>query len=194
MGLTKVIEDLKRLEADITEVRQHNSRLEAERAEVRGILLAARTPEQERADCRLDFGITDGITTQALARRATAPRTPEPHTADEFQRLSMRTRPLDKGHQHNLSEAALGLAGEAGEAVDMLKKHLYHGKALDSEAMKLELGDVAHYLAAIAGHLDMPLSEVLQANLEKLRRRHPDGWDPGYHHQVESAKVGGDPE
>ena len=47
---------------------------------------------------------------------------------------------------------------------------------LDKEAMKKELGDIAWYLAEIATALDVPLEEILERNLEKLRARYPEGF------------------
>lgn len=127
----------------------------------------------------------------------------------------------------------LGLFGEVGEVVELVKKHVYHGHELDAERMREELGDVCWYLAAlcrwsgvpvdeprvwtgddlyaslrslsscagqlirspryrrgagdkadmaicylagVADALDMRLGDVLQANIDKLRARYPDGW------------------
>ena len=75
-----------------------------------------------------------------------------------------------------LTMGALGLCGEAGEFADLVKKHLYQGHPLDRGHLKKELGDVAWYLAISAEALDLSLSEVLQANIDKLKARYPEGF------------------
>lgn len=74
----------------------------------------------------------------------------------------------------------MGLCGESGEAIDLVKKHLFQGHGLDRDALKKELGDIAWYLAEAATAPDMPLDEVLQANLDKLKKRYPAGFDAGH--------------
>jgi len=71
---------------------------------------------------------------------------------------------------------AMGLAGEAGEIIDLLKKHLGHGQPLDIEKAKKELGDVLWYVGALAADLGLSLSEVAEANKAKLRARYPAGF------------------
>ncbi len=79
--------------------------------------------------------------------------------------------------QEVLLNALMGLCGESGEAIDLMKKHLYQGHDLDREKLVKELGDVAWYLAEAATGLGIDLSEVLQGNLDKLHARYPDGFD-----------------
>ncbi len=76
-----------------------------------------------------------------------------------------------------LVNAVMGLCGESGEATDIVKKHLFHGHELDRDALIKELGDVAWYLAEAATALDLPLEAIFERNIEKLRRRYPDGFD-----------------
>lgn len=76
-----------------------------------------------------------------------------------------------------LMNALMGLCGEAGEAIDLMKKHLYQGHDLDRVKLVKELGDIAWYLAEAATGLDTPLSEILQGNLDKLHARYPQGFD-----------------
>ena len=73
--------------------------------------------------------------------------------------------------------AAAALCGESGEAIDIVKKWLMQGHDLDKEHLIKELGDIAWYLAEAATALDVPLETVFQENLDKLRRRFPNGFD-----------------
>ena len=72
-------------------------------------------------------------------------------------------------------EKILGLAGEAGEAADKVKKILRDkgGFASEEDRAELikELGDVLWYLANIARYLDIDLSEVAKGNIDKLESR-----------------------
>lgn len=68
--------------------------------------------------------------------------------------------------------ASMGLAGEAGEVVDELKKVHFHAKPYDREKLLRELGDVLWYLAELATAHELSLQDIAHANLEKLRKRH----------------------
>lgn len=78
---------------------------------------------------------------------------------------------------NRLINGLMGLNGEAGEAIDILKKHLFQGHDLDREHLAKELGDVAWYLAVSADALGYSLEKVMQMNLDKLRARYPDGFE-----------------
>lgn len=76
-----------------------------------------------------------------------------------------------------LINGVMGLCGESGEVIDIVKKHLAQGHELDRDKIIKELGDVAWYMAEIATVLDVELEEVLAQNIEKLKKRYPDGFD-----------------
>ena len=97
-------------------------------------------------------------------------------TPNEYQRLAMTTLNPALSKKDVLINGVMGLCGEAGEAIDIVKKHLAQGHELDRDKLIKELGDVAWYLAETAYALDVPLEEVLQQNLDKLRARYPDGF------------------
>jgi NTP pyrophosphatase (non-canonical NTP hydrolase) len=97
-------------------------------------------------------------------------------TGNEYQAQALRSARLIGKEEQTLLNGVMGLAGESGECVDLMKKHLFHGHPLDREHMLLELGDVAWYLALSAYALDCDLETVFQKNLEKLRKRYPDGF------------------
>ena len=74
-------------------------------------------------------------------------------------------------------DGVMGLCGESGEAIDIVKKWLAQGHELDKEKLADELGDIAWYLAETAHALDIPLEAIFRGNIEKLKRRYPDGFD-----------------
>ena len=99
-------------------------------------------------------------------------------TADDYQRAALRTAQTDVlSREDVLLNGAMGLCGEAGEFMDLLKKARFQGHELDADKLRGELGDVAWYLAVAAWALGSSLSEVLGANVEKLKKRYPEGFD-----------------
>ena len=98
-------------------------------------------------------------------------------TINEYQSLAMRTLNPSLEKRDVLINGVMGLCGEAGEAIDLVKKHLHQEHELDRDGLIRELGDVAWYLAETAHALDVDLETVLQMNIDKLRRRYPEGFD-----------------
>src|SRR5690606_41066399 len=89
--------------------------------------------------------------------------------ANEYQEQAARTlidspdfQITDEGVM--LSWNALGLAGEAGEVADLIKKQIYYDRGVDAEALKKELGDVLWYVAALCTHLGLTMEEVMEHN------------------------------
>lgn len=76
-----------------------------------------------------------------------------------------------------IMNGVLGLTGEAGECADIVKKHLFQGHELDREHLAEELGDVAWYVAVSAYALGYDLEAILNMNVDKLRRRYPNGFE-----------------
>jgi NTP pyrophosphatase (non-canonical NTP hydrolase) len=72
--------------------------------------------------------------------------------------------------------SAMGLAGEAGEVVDLLKKHHFHGHDLDCDKLADELGDVLWYVADLCKTHGLDMGAVMARNLDKLARRYPEGF------------------
>lgn len=98
-------------------------------------------------------------------------------TLDEYQEQTARTdgqreASLDK----QLSMGVMGLAGEAGEVTELVKKFLFHGAGLDYGKFRKELGDVLYYLARLAAYQGISLNEVAVENIRKLKARYPDGF------------------
>ena len=97
---------------------------------------------------------------------------------NDYQQLAARTLGRDRTQEQQLANAALGLTGEAGETAEIIKKHLFHATPLDQDALVKELGDCLWYIAAFATVLDLSLADIAQRNIDKLRKRYPEGFDP----------------
>lgn len=98
-------------------------------------------------------------------------------TINEYQKLAMTTLNPQLDKKDVLINGVMGLCGESGEAIDIVKKWLAQGHDLDREKLVKELGDIAWYLAETAYALDIPLEDILQANIDKLKKRYPEGFD-----------------
>ena len=98
-------------------------------------------------------------------------------TINEYQTLAMKTLNPELSPRDVLINGVMGLCGEAGEAIDIVKKHLMQGHELDRDKLIKELGDVAWYLAETATALDADLEDVLSRNIEKLKKRYPNGFE-----------------
>ena len=97
-------------------------------------------------------------------------------TINEYQKLAMTTLNPALSQKDVLINGVMGLCGESGEAIDIVKKHLAQGHELDREKLVKELGDIAWYLAETAYALDVSLEDVLQNNIDKLKKRYPEGF------------------
>ncbi|MBR2020069.1 MAG: nucleoside triphosphate pyrophosphohydrolase family protein [Clostridia bacterium] len=95
---------------------------------------------------------------------------------NEYQTKAMKTLNPSLDKKDVLINSVMGLCGESGEAIDIVKKWLAQGHELDREHLAKELGDIAWYLAEAATALDLSLEEILQANLDKLQKRYPQGF------------------
>ena len=78
----------------------------------------------------------------------------------------------------HLLTAALGLAAESGEFTEVVKKIILQGKPYNEENvfhMKRELGDICWYIAQACMALDTSFDEVIEMNVDKLKKRYPGG-------------------
>ena len=94
-----------------------------------------------------------------------------------YQTLALQSLNKELKKDDVLINSVMGLCGESGEAIDIVKKWFAQGHPLDKEHLMEELVDIAWYLAEAACALDMDLEEILKANLEKLAKRYPKGFD-----------------
>ena len=96
----------------------------------------------------------------------------------EYRNNAKRTMNAELSKQEQLAKLGLGLAGEAGKDVEIIKKHVYLGHEIYKEDLVSELGDVLWYLANICNTIGMPLELVALQNVDKLKKRYPEGFDP----------------
>lgn len=76
-------------------------------------------------------------------------------------------------------EACLGLAGESGEVVDLIKKTIYYGKPLDRKKLAEELGDTLHYLTRLCELNGFDVMDIAAGNIHKLEKRYKSGYSDG---------------
>ena len=96
----------------------------------------------------------------------------------DYQEASRRTRNPEVTGWASSIEAALGIAGEAGEIVDLVKKMNFQGHGVDVARVKEEVGDLFWYLAELADFIGFDLGDAAGENIAKLRERYPNGFDP----------------
>lgn len=107
-------------------------------------------------------------------------------TLNDYQALASRTlKEVEKTRvlvaetgvdELQLEHAALGVGTEAGELLDIIKRFLFYGKAVDPVHAAEELGDALWYVAAGATALGMTLDQIATLNIAKLRTRYPNGF------------------
>ncbi|HIX35292.1 MAG TPA: nucleoside triphosphate pyrophosphohydrolase family protein [Candidatus Limosilactobacillus merdigallinarum] len=93
---------------------------------------------------------------------------------DEYQKAAKRTL---YGNEQVLTNCALGLAGETGQVVDLVKNYTFRGKNLDRQELIHEMGDVLWYLSQVAEWANIPFDEVAQSNIKELNKRYPHGYE-----------------
>jgi NTP pyrophosphatase (non-canonical NTP hydrolase) len=108
-------------------------------------------------------------------------REDEPMEANEYQELASRTLIDKPDFELTINEImlvwnALGLAGEAGEVANTIKKSVFHRHGINTETIMEELGDVLWYISAICTKLNISLEDVMKNNVGKLKSRYPNGY------------------
>lgn len=95
---------------------------------------------------------------------------------DAYQKEAVQRKNNQLNDLMALAIWGLGLAGEAGEVAELIKKVAGHGHPLDREKMQLEIGDVLWYIAVLSDQLGFKLSEIADANTAKLKARYGDSF------------------
>ncbi len=98
-------------------------------------------------------------------------------TLNEYQELALRTSRNELTSKEHLMNGCLGLAGEAGECCDLLKKHQFQDGREIQEKLLDELGDVLWYVSETATALGIWMDDIALHNIEKLKKRYPEGFD-----------------
>jgi NTP pyrophosphatase (non-canonical NTP hydrolase) len=88
---------------------------------------------------------------------------------------SLENNDLDLSNTRVL-HAVLGIAGESGELVDLVKKSVVYHQPLKIDLVKEELGDLLHYVAMLISANEWTFEEVMEGNSVKLKKRYPDGY------------------
>ena len=83
----------------------------------------------------------------------------------------------------DLLHSAMGLATEAGELLDMLKKHIFAGKPLDIVNAKEELSDSLWYIAKGIDSVRSTMDDILSLNINKLKLRYPEKFQEKLSHE-----------
>ena len=94
---------------------------------------------------------------------------------NEYQKHAMRTA-RDTSPDRLLLNGVMGLCGEAGECIDIVKKHLFQGHELDRAKLIDEASDCLWYLASLAESFGVTMESIAIHNVEKLKKRYPAGF------------------
>jgi NTP pyrophosphatase (non-canonical NTP hydrolase) len=102
---------------------------------------------------------------------------------NEYQELSKRTMPKPVSvvgkpiyTKDSMVNYIMGLSGETGEFIDLVKKKWYHQHPISNEDVKKELGDILHYWVGLCDMFGFTAEEVATENLFKLGKRYPNGF------------------
>ena len=100
-------------------------------------------------------------------------------TGNDYQRECMRTAVGIKINRVSpmLEMGIVGMSGEAGEALELLKKHTFQGPELNELHLAKEIGDVLYYASIAAAGLGLTLDEIMMLNIEKRKERYPDKFE-----------------
>jgi NTP pyrophosphatase (non-canonical NTP hydrolase) len=94
----------------------------------------------------------------------------------QYRKAIERTMNPSLSEKEKLTMLAMGIAGEAGEIVDTLKKVIFHGHELDRNELIKELGDLEWYLQHLKKHYNISDEIVYISNIMKLNKRYPNGF------------------
>ncbi|CAI8881214.1 hypothetical protein EMIT079MI2_300036 [Bacillus sp. IT-79MI2] len=106
---------------------------------------------------------------------------------NEYQEATLRTWNRKNDFDRRVSNAALGITGEAGEVADIVNKAIYHGHGFNpshcpgeedgnTHKLALELGDIMYYVAVMASEIGYTLQDIAEMNIAKLAKRYPNGF------------------
>lgn len=95
---------------------------------------------------------------------------------NSYQNMAMRTKGSYSSVQDQILCSCLGIAGEAGELIDNIKKAIYHQKVIPDVELQKELGDLLWYIALLCDSKGWNMNDIARLNVEKLIKRYPAGF------------------
>ena len=98
-----------------------------------------------------------------------------PNDLKEYQKLCKATARTFETPQHEILTWGLGIAGEAGDIAGCIKKTYAHDND-QRKGIRENIGDTLWYAAMICNFFDWDMQEVLKENIDKLRKRFPEGF------------------
>jgi NTP pyrophosphatase (non-canonical NTP hydrolase) len=93
----------------------------------------------------------------------------------EYQKLCKNTAKKYDDKDKEIMNWGLGIAGEAGDVAGCIKKVAFHNND-QRDGIKENIGDVMWYIAMICNYFDWDLESILEENIDKLKKRYPDGF------------------
>ena len=97
-------------------------------------------------------------------------------TFNEYQELARRTQNEDLAYDQRRYHALHGLVSEVGEIHGLYQK-LYQGHVLNLNDLEKEVGDLLWFVAELCDVYHWNMGDVATENIEKLRKRYPEGFD-----------------
>ena len=97
-------------------------------------------------------------------------------TLNEYQKLAARTINTNLTIRQQCSHALHGMVGELGEIHSMFQK-TYQGHEINEEHLVKEIGDLLWFIAEFCTSINVSLDTVGETNIEKLKKRYPDGFE-----------------
>ena len=98
------------------------------------------------------------------------------YSLKEYQKLCKKTAERFKSREKEIFTWGLGIAGEAGDVASYIKKTFAH-KNNQEDGIRENIGDTLWYAAMICNFFDWDLEEILEENIEKLKKRYPKGFN-----------------
>lgn len=95
---------------------------------------------------------------------------------NEYQKLASRTIAEDMSCKDMGDHALHGMSGEVGEIHSIYQK-VYQGHKMDPWHIKKEVGDLLWFVAEFCTAWGWRLEDVMEENIDKLRKRYPDGFE-----------------
>ncbi len=92
----------------------------------------------------------------------------------EYQEACKRTAKKFETPEKEILTWGLGIAGEAGDIAGCIKKTYAHDND-QRQGIKENIGDMLWYAAMVCNFFNWDMDEILNENIEKLKKRYPDG-------------------